>query len=87
MQQTLQGFKQVDQDNQKMAQQSMQALEASIQKSELGVQQSKQVQAHLQQLVTDIIDAAKTDKDAQQIIKKYGIQVNGTTSTNATNPQ
>ena len=53
-------------------------LRKFIQQNGKGVEQSLQVQASLQKLVTDLFAAASDDKDAQAIIAKYGIQMTGT---------
>ena len=61
-------------------------LQQALTQNEQSVQQSKQVQAGLQRLVMDVVNAATDDKDAQAIIAKYGIQVSGSAPAPAASP-
>ncbi|MDD5351170.1 MAG: hypothetical protein PHQ12_13245 [Chthoniobacteraceae bacterium] len=62
------------------------ALRQALVQSEKPVEQSKLVQAALQRLVTDVYTAAPDDKDAQAIIAKYGIRMDGTAANAAAAP-
>ena len=62
-------------------------LQQALTQNEVGVQQSKQVQAGLQRLVMDLVNSAADDKDAQAIIAKYGIQVTGNPAAAAASPK
>ncbi len=50
------------------------ALRATIDRQDQMVKQSLQVQASLQKLLTDLLELAKTDQLAQQIVTKHNIQ-------------
>ena len=61
-------------------------LQKVVAQNDTMVQQSLQVQASLQKLAVDLLAAAKDDKDAQAVIAKYGIQVNGASPVPAASP-
>ena len=52
-------------------------VHAMIAQGEPVVAQAQQAQAGLQKLATDLLEAAKTDKDAEAIIKEFGISMQG----------
>ena len=54
------------------------ALQNLIQNQQQAVQQSRQVQAGLEKLVTDLLDLSQNgDEDAKAIVAKYGIARQG----------
>ncbi len=50
------------------------ALRATIERQDQMVKQSLQVQGSLQKLLSDLLELAKTDPLAQQIVTKHNIQ-------------
>jgi hypothetical protein len=54
-------------------------LQDAFKKREVVVNQSKDIQSKLQDLVMDLLILSKTDDDAKQIVGKYNIQQNGQT--------
>jgi hypothetical protein len=61
-------------------------LQRVIAQNEQGVAQSQQVQQGLQRLVEGLVTLAKDDKDAQAIIAKHNIRINGQQPGNAQAP-
>jgi cell division protein FtsB len=57
------------------AKQNLQAQVALPQRKQT-IDQAKKVQTDLEKLVNDLLEAAKTDKDAQTIVEKYQIKRN-----------
>ena len=57
------------------AKQNLQA-QAALPQRKATIEQAKKVQTDLEKLVTDLLDAAQSDKDAQAIVEKYQIKRN-----------
>jgi len=53
----------------------------AITNRETTVKQSGELQTQLQSLLTDLLELAKTDTEAQQIIKKWNVQQNEKAAT------
>lgn len=55
----------------------------AITNRETTVKQSRELQSQLQSLLTDLLELAKTDGEAQQIIKKWNVQQNEKAPSNS----
>ena len=59
-------------------------LHSMIEQSKPAVAQAQQAQQGLQKLATDLLEAAKEDKDAQAIVQQFGISVHSNVRTGDT---